>query len=290
MKKIFAPVAVILLFAGCYTQFAYVNRPPIEGAPDDSVVASDSAQAHIRDTLPANPNQVCYWTRDMWGKPQLVCEDADYGRDWYRYNNYPWWNSADPYFYGSYNYYGWDERCPAYYYYDYSCGRCRYYSGYDGPRNSWWWDKPSVSGRVTGSSSQTSHARRSRSVGVPLQQGSSPVPLDKSGSVTSSPSGASDGGGQGGGSASGTGHARRVRSGGIPLQSQPSVGQELPKQQPQEQSRPPEQPREQQVQPPPQQQSSPPPSQSPNDGRGNQQDQNHNNDNSSHERRNPRSF
>ncbi len=112
MKRNAAAVLCVFLFAGCYTQFAYVNRAALEGVPPDSALPADSASAYIRDSVPANPNQVCYWTRDMWGRPQLVCEDADYGRDWYRYNYYPWWNRSDPYFYGSYNSYGWDETLP----------------------------------------------------------------------------------------------------------------------------------------------------------------------------------
>ena len=178
MKRNAAAVLCVFLFAGCYTQFAYVNRAALEGVPPDSALPADSASAYIRDSVPANPNQVCYWTRDMWGRPQLVCEDADYGRDWYRYNYYPWWNRSDPYFYGSYNSYGWDERCPAYYYYDYSCGACRYYSGYEGTGNSWWWNSPSASGRPAVGTG-TAHPRRSRSSGVQANPGTSGTPLNK---------------------------------------------------------------------------------------------------------------
>lgn len=281
MKRNAAVVVWIFLFAGCYTQFAYVDRAALEGVPPDSVLPADSAHAYIRDSVPANPNQVCYWTRDMWGRPQLVCDDADYGRDWYRYNYYPWWNRSDPYFYGSYNSYGWDERCPAYYYYDNSCGACRYYSGYGGERNSWWWNSPSASGR---SAAGTLHSRRSRTAGVHVNPGSSAAPLNKgsSGQYRSGSNGS-------GGSASGTSHPQRSRTGAVSggSSSQPPVIQELPKQQAPDQKRPQEQPGDQQVQQPTQ--SSPPPSQSPDNGRGNQPDQNQNSDGGSNDHHAPRS-
>jgi hypothetical protein len=296
MKRNALAVLCVFLFAGCYTQFAYVNRAALEGVPPDSAVPADSASAYIRETVPANPNQVCYWTRDMWGRPQLVCEDAEYGRDWYRYSEYPWWNRSDPYFYGSYNSYGWDERCPAYYYYDNSCGACRYYSGYEGNGgngNSWWWNSPSVSGRA--SAAGTSHPRRTRSSGVQVNPGNNAAPLNKGSS-------AQNGGGSNGsgGSSSGTSHPRRSRTDGINGNSSspaPAI-QELPKQQVQDEQRPVEQPRPRDVQPatdqPPVQQqpppSSPPPSQSPNNGNNNPPDQNQNSDGSSRDRRNPRGF
>jgi hypothetical protein len=279
MKRNTVAVLCVFLFAGCYTQFAYVNRAALEGVPPDS------ASAYIRDSVPANPNQVCYWTRDMWGRPQLVCEDADYGRDWYRYNYYPWWNRSDPYFYGSYNSYGWDERCPAYYYYDNSCGACRYYSGYTGgDHGSWWWNSPSASG---GSGTGTPHVRRSRTAGVSSNRGAGVAPLNKGASVQS---------GGSNGSASGAVRTPRTRTGAVSegTISQPPTIQELPKQQVEEQQPPADQPRPdvQRVpdQPPVQQppaQSSPPPSQSPSNGNSNPPDQNQNSDGG---RRNPRSF
>lgn len=218
-----------------------------------------------------------------------MCEDADYGRDWYRYNYYPWWNRSDPYFYGSYNSYGWDETCPAYYYYDYSCGACRYYSGYEGPRNSWWWNSPSASGRPAVGTG-TAHPRRSRSSGVQANPGTSGMPLNKSSSVQS--------GGSASGGASHQQRSRTVEIIGTPQDgsnSQPPAIQELPKQQVEDEQRPVEQPRARDVQPAPDQppvqqqpaQSSPPPSQSPNNGNNNPPDQNQNSDGG---RRNPRSF
>jgi len=137
-------------------------------------MSQDSGRANIPDTLRVNNNQVCYWTKDISGRPELRCEDSYYGRDWYRYNNYPWWNSSSSYSYGDYNSYGWDEPCPAYYFYDNSCGACRYYRDYQGGNRNWWWNSGSG---YSGSSSSTTagppRTRRSRSAGVPassLQQ------------------------------------------------------------------------------------------------------------------------
>jgi hypothetical protein len=161
MKKTSGLMVCILLLAGCYTQFSHRNRMISDQyVPTDSVMASDSVRAHLPDTLKVNSNQVCYWTRDLYGQPQLRCDDSYYGRDWYRYNNSPWWNSSSSYYYGDYNTYGWDEQCPAYYYYDNTCGACRYYRDYQGQRD-WWWDSH---GRG-GSSSYSTPATQQRTLG-----------------------------------------------------------------------------------------------------------------------------
>jgi hypothetical protein len=148
--------------AGCYTQFAMIPRNDAGVAPPDSAAAGDSTQSRIQDTVRVSNNQVCYWTRDLTGQPELRCYDSYYGRDWYRYNYYPWWSRSDPYYYGSYNSYGWDQQCPAYYYYDYSCGACRYYRDYQGSSHSWWWNG-SRSGGGGSSSAQPASPRRDRS-------------------------------------------------------------------------------------------------------------------------------
>jgi len=124
-----AGVLCLLLFAGCYTQFAYVRSNADGDVPPDSAYAADGSGAYLRDTVPANPNQVCYWTRDILGRPELVCDDADYGRDWYRYSEYPWWNRSDPILW-LLQQFRVGPALPCYYYYDNSCGACRYYSGY----------------------------------------------------------------------------------------------------------------------------------------------------------------
>lgn len=231
MKRNAVAVLCVFLFAGCYTQFAYVNRAAIEGMPPDSALPADSASAYIRDSVPANPNQVCYWTRDMWGRPQLVCEDADYGRDWYRYSEYPWWNRSDPYFFGSYNSYGWDHRCPAYYYYDNSCGACRYYSGYaGGDHGTWWWNSSGQgSPGSQSSSSKQLRNRNGRTQGIPnaSQRASGiaiPLSKPKAGSGSSSA-----GPGVGANAPSSTSPGQRVRNGrteGIPTSGEVEASQE----------------------------------------------------------------
>jgi hypothetical protein len=150
----------------------------------DSALAADSASSRVHDTVKVTNNQTCYWTRDFWGRPELRCYDSYYGRDWYRYNYYPWWNRSSSYYYGDYNNYGWNEQCPAYYYYDYSCGACRYYRSYRGNQRSWWWDSPGYSGSTSSSaSSRPSHSRSVIDPGeVPITPSSS---LEKSGFVPS---------------------------------------------------------------------------------------------------------
>jgi hypothetical protein len=193
-----AGVLCLLLVAGCYTQFAYVRSSADSDVPPDSAYAADGSGAYLRDTVPANPNQVCYWTRDILGRPELVCDDADYGRDWYRYSEYPWWNRSDPYFYGSYNSSGWDQRCPAYYYYDNSCDACRYYSGYGGgDHGTWWWNSSGQgSSGYSSSSSKQLRNRNGRTQGIPTSSQRSSgktVPLSKPATgAASSPSGISE--------------------------------------------------------------------------------------------------
>ncbi len=170
MKRLGFLIFGVFLFTGCYTQFATMDRlGENQYIPPDSLAANDSGKVVIRDTVRVNDREVCYWTRDIWGRPELRCEDSYYGRDWYRYNSYPWWNRSSGYLYGDYNYYGFDEPCPAYYYYDYSCGACRYYSSYSGGHRDWWWNTGSGSGASSGASSSTipSRSRNTRTEGIP---------------------------------------------------------------------------------------------------------------------------
>jgi hypothetical protein len=172
MKQNGVLIVCLLLLAGCYTQFERRDRTLSDQyIPPDSLMSQDSGRANIPDTLRVNNNQYCYWTRDIFGRPELRCDDSYYGRDWYRYNNNPWWSNSSSYYYGNYNSYGWDEPCPAYYYWDNTCGACRYYSSYQGHRDSWWWNSGSGSYGSSGSSSSKTteppRTRRSRSAGVP---------------------------------------------------------------------------------------------------------------------------
>jgi hypothetical protein len=282
-------VAILCLCvcAGCYTQFAMIDRNDAGIAPSDTSAAGDSAQSRIQDTVRVSNNQVCYWTRDMWGRPELRCDDSYYGRDWYRYNNYPWWSRSDPYYYGSYNSYGWDEQCPAFYYYDYSCGACRYYRDYQGSARSWWWDSPSAG---SSGGSQPVHPRRSLS---------SPASGGRAGASGTSLKKGIANQGNGGSVTSSKPNRRTVNSVVSPSERAGSssvspVVKELPKQQVQDQQPPQEQRREQEVAPrtaPEQQQASPPPQQNQgtDQGQSNQPDQNQKSDNPNN-RSSPRSF
>jgi hypothetical protein len=283
IRKAFA-VLCLCACAGCYTQFAMIDRNDAGIAPPDSTVAGDSGQSRIQDTLRVSNNQVCYWTRDMWGRPELRCDDSYYGRDWYRYNNYPWWSRSDPYYYGSYNSYGWDEQCPAYYYYDYSCGACRYYRGYQGSSHSWWWDSPDRYGSSPGSGSASpTRPRRSPSSAVPGTGTSSGTLRKAPGTYVGS--GPTSGVTENGGSSSGTVRERRSTSDAVPSASEArrpaatesSVVRELPKQQVQEQPQSVPQP--------------PPESASPRStDQGNQSNQSQKPDDKQRDRRNPRSW
>jgi hypothetical protein len=274
------------LLTGCYTEFAYINNNVSGDTPPDSIAPGDTAYGRIPETVAADPNQVCYWTRDITGQPELRCDDPDYGRDWYMYNDYPWWNRSDPYFYGSYNYDGRDQRCPAYYYYDNTCGACRYYSGYSGGEQNSWWRNSSSGG--SSASPQAPHQRRSRTGTAPTTSGSAAVPLNKSTSTQSS------------GSSSTGSLQRRERSvmpasgEGVSIQESPIV-KEFPKEQSYDQPHAVEPQRPADVTPASQtnQQTvapAPEPAQSATTGGNNPPQQNPNSDNSSKDRHNPRSW
>lgn len=123
---------IFLIFAGCYTQFAVVDK----AVPETIKTVVDSAGDTVKviertDTVLQKENEVCVWERDLMGYPRLRCYKSFYPRDWVVYNNTPWWYRNDP-FWGDF------DRCPRYYYYDTDCGCCRYstnrYDYYD--RNS----------------------------------------------------------------------------------------------------------------------------------------------------------
>jgi hypothetical protein len=304
MKRIVILILCVLAFSGCYTQFAMVNRGGPEGMPPDSVMGQDSSQSRIRDTVRIKDREVCYWTRDIWGRPELRCDDSYYGRDWYRYNNYPWWNrsSSYSYYYGDYNYYGWDERCPAYYYFDNSCGACRYYRNYQGAR-TWWWDSPGGSGASsTSTSSAPLRNHRSGSAGIPY---SSEVGAGSSGTLQKQGGPASIGESQTGiserqGTTTTAERRRRSGSDGVPSASEITidparnntpVSKEISR--PYMVPEPPAQTQQQYSQPPaahnePAPAASPPPNND--NGRGSQPAQNSNNNDKPRERRGSRSW
>jgi hypothetical protein len=217
----------MLLLTGCYTQFERSQRVLSDQyLPPDSVMSQDSVRAGIPDTLRVNNNQVCYWTKDIYGRPQLRCEDSYYGRDWYRYNNYPWWNSSSSYYYGDYNYNGWDEPCPAYYYYDNTCGACRYYRNYQGGHRDWWWNS-SNRGSSSSTTSTQSRARHYRTDGIPTssERSSGPAASQATRKQTVQPgSGSATVIGETGNSEKSTVRARRERTDGIPASNEVRQG------------------------------------------------------------------
>jgi hypothetical protein len=282
VRNNFAILAVFLL-TGCYTEFAYISYNGAGDTPPDSIAPGDTANGRIPATVAANPNQVCYWTRDIMGQPELRCDDPDYGRDWYMYNDYPWWNRSDPYFYGSYNYGGRDQRCPAYYYYDNSCGACRYYTGYSGGEQNVWWRNSASGG--SSPSPQSAHPQRSRAGTAPTAG----APLNKSTSTQSA-----------GGSSVGNvqPRARSVvpASGeGVSIRQLPNIN-EHPKEQLLDEQNAADSPRPVDASPAPQQanQQTPPPATvnppSATSAGNNPPDPNQNSDNSSRDRHNPRSW
>ena len=165
MKKIAVAGLFLGILSGCYTQFSTLDekRPPppkvtyeIDSATGDTVKVVSQT-----DTIVRKENQTCYWTRNLWGEPELRCDNSYYSQDWYLYNDYPWWFNRDPYMYDAYG------RCPQYYYYDETCRSCRYYtdrnyydngSGFGGGRSS-----------SSASNSGGGGTRHTRSSGVPTQ-------------------------------------------------------------------------------------------------------------------------
>jgi hypothetical protein len=113
-------VVVLFLMTGCYTKF--VTNQNVSGEQVTAIIDSttgDTVKVINRiDTVVQKEREVCVWERDLMGYPRLRCYKTFYPRDWYVYNNTPWWYN-DPYW-GDY------DRCPRNYYYDPSCGCCKY--------------------------------------------------------------------------------------------------------------------------------------------------------------------
>lgn len=109
-----------LMGVGCYTQFSTLEQQDIP--PETTVDSTGDTVRVVRrvDTIVTREREVCYWERDLLGYPRLRCYQTYYPRDWYRYNNVPWWYMNDPY---------WSDydRCPRLYFYDPNCGCCKYY-------------------------------------------------------------------------------------------------------------------------------------------------------------------
>ena len=290
MKKTIFIGFLLGMLSGCYTQFSTLEEkiPPapkvtyeIDSATGDTVKVYNRA-----DTLVKAPNQTCYWTRNLWGEPELRCDNSYYSQDWYLYNDYPWWYNRDPYMYDAYG------RCPQYYYYDGSCGRCRYYSDRGNYYNGSGWG--GGSGRTSSGAPSNSGSKHTRSSCVPNisninSSTSANLPKTGNGNIIGSS-------GTPNTQAAQIEQSRRTRSSAVPSSAtiqesspspiyQTSVPESRTEAQAPVSSPPP--PASQPAPPPPDQsntnvQSSPPPSQPSNNGG----DQNSNN----HNRRNPRSW
>ncbi|MGB7566337.1 MAG: hypothetical protein WBM07_00640 [Chitinivibrionales bacterium] len=287
MKKIVFTGLFLGILGGCYTQFSTLDEkgppPPKVTYEIDSATGDTVKVISPTDTIVRKENQTCYWTRNLWGEPELRCDNSFYSQDWYLYNDYPWWFNRDPYMYDAYG------RCPQYYYYDESCRSCRYYtdrnyynngSGFGGGRSSS--SAPSSGGGGT---------RHTRSSGVPSQS------IINSSSSQSLPKQEISSGTQNTSQGTQTDPSRRTRSSAVPSsetiqETTPSYINQTPVAQTRTDAQvpvavPPAQPINQPSPPPPDQsntnlQSSPPPSPPPNTSGG----QNDNNQN----RRNPRSW
>ncbi len=115
-------LSIFLFSGGCYTQFASLNN----SVPEKITNVVDSTGDTVKviqktDTILQKEREVCVWERDLLGYPHLRCYKSYYPRDWFVYNNTPWWYRNDP-FWGDY------DHCPRFYYYDPDCGCCKYYN------------------------------------------------------------------------------------------------------------------------------------------------------------------
>jgi hypothetical protein len=122
IKKIkhFIAGGILLVSAGCYTQFAVVDKTLPETIKTVIDSTGDTVKVIERtDTVFQKEHEVCVWERDLMGYPHLRCYKTFYPRDWFVYRNTPWWYRNDPF---------WSDfdRCPRYYYFDPDCGCCRY--------------------------------------------------------------------------------------------------------------------------------------------------------------------
>jgi hypothetical protein len=130
MKKIFIAALLVGVLSGCYTQLltdqTMPQNPPVQKISYivDTVTNDTIKVLHQVDTVLARDNRNCYWTRNMWGQPELRCDGAyysNYSSSWNMYNNSPWWYERDMYgnyynnYYGFGNYYHSNHYNPYYY-------------------------------------------------------------------------------------------------------------------------------------------------------------------------------
>lgn len=112
------PIAALTLFAaGCYTQLATVDRMGV-GTRGGAVADSGAAPP---ETVTVKEREVCYWERDLLGRPRLRCYESYYEDEWQFFHDYPWW-------YRDYtHYYDYDCHCPYHVRYHPTCRYCWYY-------------------------------------------------------------------------------------------------------------------------------------------------------------------
>lgn len=173
----------LLVLSGCYTRFGSFEGPGEQysnlGGVDslgDSTAVSDQV-----DTIIYRDKEICIWERDFTGMPRLRCFPSYYPRDWFFYNNSPWWFRTSAYWYDY-------KRCPRYYYYDPYCGCCKYHQSY--PYRHHW---GGIGGGKGGSGVSDGAPNRSRGIGgsgsAPVKQGGVALPKssESSGSSVSPP-------------------------------------------------------------------------------------------------------
>ena len=108
MKKLTVLCLLVGILSGCYTQLITrkaETAPPVQSVSFevDSLTGDTVKIVRQVDTVVERDNQHCYWIQNIWGEPELRCDNSYYSQSWYQYNNYPWWYDRyiyDPY-YGS---------------------------------------------------------------------------------------------------------------------------------------------------------------------------------------------
>jgi len=177
--KIFSlALFTLVIFSGCYTRLGSLEQPGDQYIAEgtDSLIDSTSPSARV-DTIIYKEKEICIWERDFTGMPRLRCFPSYYPRDWYFYNNSPWWFRNSTYWYDY-------KRCPRYYYFDSNCSCCRYYHHHPYPYGHGGGGGKGGSGGP-GSSSGTPNRSRGGGSGssVPAPQGGATLPKSSGSSV-----------------------------------------------------------------------------------------------------------
>jgi hypothetical protein len=203
MKNFLASLlsGAVLLLAGCYTQFgtlenqypsraAYEASQAVDSTVADSTAPASQTAARTQSQVSQPQHEVCYWTRDWFGEPQLHCYTSYFAGDWDYYYNYPWW-------YDQSDFIGYNCHCPYHLFYHSDCHLCWQYCGYSrdygrgndyGYRNSYYPShRGSSSGELTPRADTVAHVRRAPygSLPQPSQILSSGRPAPSSVSTTS---------------------------------------------------------------------------------------------------------